>query len=358
MNSSAILACRLDNTGLTNSPFTSAADAVGHIGAVQAQDFAAAKWALGQRVRNATDAGIEREFNEGKILRTHVMRPTWHFVLPEDIRWMLTLTAPRVKRALLPYNRRLGLTGSLLATAHEAIAGALEGRSFLSRQELKAVLAEKGIATDVQRLGHIIALAELDGLVCSGPRRGKQFTYALLAERVKEHLSPDPPSARETLARRYFASHGPAQLGDFAWWSGLATTDARAALDAIRPSMQSAERDGRTYWFFQKSMAPAARSSPRAYLLSVYDEYSIAYRDRSDISDARDIERMIARGNALTAVIVLDGRVAGAWHRSVKKNSVTVRLEPFRAFTGAEQEALDAAIARYGAFTGLPVETG
>jgi hypothetical protein len=216
-----ILKLRLFNSGLSSSPFRSVADAVSHLGAVQAQDYAAAKWALGLRIKDSTDADVEKAFNEGAILRTHVMRPTWHFVMPEDIRWMLALTAPRVKARLAPYNRRLGLDETVLTRSNEAIAKALEGHTYLARQELKTVLVDVGIETDVQRLGHILVRAELDGLICSGPRRGKQFTYALLEERVAKTENMSRDQALATLALRYFTSHGPAQLKDFSWWSGL-----------------------------------------------------------------------------------------------------------------------------------------
>jgi hypothetical protein len=332
MNTSEILKLRLFNTGLSTSPFQKAVDAVSHLGAVQAQDFSAAKWSLGSRIRNSTDKEIEKAFNDGKILRIHIMRPTWHFVLPEDIYWMTELTAPRVKSLLQNYNRKLGLDDGLFARSNAAIVKALEGHNYLTRQELKAILADIGIETDVQRLGHIISRAELDGLICSGPKHGKQFTYALLDERVKESEKPDREKALEKLALRYFTSHGPAQLKDFSWWSGLAEKDAGSALDRIKSGLNQGELDKKTYWFPPHSET-AIPNAPRALLLSIYDEYTIAYKDRSDISDARDIERMIVMGNALTAVIVLNGRVEGTWKRAMKKDSVEIRLNPLGSWT-------------------------
>ncbi len=351
MNTSEILRLRLYNTGLTHSPFNGTADAVTHAAAVQAQDFTAAKWALGLRIKNSTDKEIERAFNDGIILRIHVMRPTWHFVMPEDIRWMLELTAPRIKSLLATYNRRLGLDEALFVKSNALIARALEGHTYLTRQELKALLADNGIETDVQRLGHIITRAELDSLICSGPRRGKQFTYALLDERVGESKRLDRQQSIAELALRYFTSHGPAQLKDFSWWSGLTEKDAAPALATIKSRMSTATLDGKTYWF----SPPAGKipDPPRALLLSVYDEYTIAYKDRSDISEARYIERMISMGNALTAVIVLNGKVAGTWHRATKNNLVEISLNPFRVPDDAEQEGLEAEVARYGKFFGM-----
>lgn len=181
-----VLSLRLHNTGLSHSPFKNAADAVSYLGAVQAQDFSAAKWALGLRIKDSTDKDIEKAFNDGRILRTHVMRPTWHFIVPEDIRWMLELTAPRVKAILASSNRKLELDEALFAKSNAAIVKALQDHNYLTRQELKKILTNICIETNVQRLAHIIMWAELDGLICSGPRRGKQFTYALLEERVEK----------------------------------------------------------------------------------------------------------------------------------------------------------------------------
>jgi hypothetical protein len=258
-----------------------------------------------------------------------------------------------VKSLLKNNNQKLGLDDALFARSNAAIVKALEGHNYLTRQELKATLADIGIMTDVQRLGHIITMAELYGLICSGPRRGKQFTYALLDERVKKLEKPDREQALEKMALIYFTSHGPAQLKDFSWWSGLGSKDARSALDRIKSGLDLVEHEKKTYWFPPPS-GDAIPDTPRALLLSVYDEYTIAYKDRSDISDARDIERMIVMGNALTAVILLNGRVAGTWKRAMKKDSVEIRLNPFHALDNDEQEAVESEVARYGRFLGIP----
>lgn len=221
MSSSEIIKQRLHNIGLSRSQFKSAADAVSYIGAVQAQDIVAAKWALGLRIKNSTDEDIEKAFNEGKFLHTHVMRPTWHFVVQEDIRWILELTAPRVKAVLAHYNWKLELDDELFARSNASVTGALQDHTYFTRQELKKVLANTCIETDVQRLAHIIMWAELEGLICSGPKRGKQFTYALLEERVPKAKKMSREQALAKLARNYFMSHGQAQLKDFSWWSGL-----------------------------------------------------------------------------------------------------------------------------------------
>ncbi|KQC05824.1 MAG: hypothetical protein APR55_05565, partial [Methanolinea sp. SDB] len=287
----------------------------------------------------------------GAILRIHVMRPTWHFVLPDDIRWMLELTASRVKLRQDASDRKLGLDDALIARSNTAIARSLEGRNYLTRNELKTILADVGIPTDVRRLAHILMRAELDGLICSGPRRGKQFTYALLDERVRETRMLDREEALAELALRYFTSHGPAQEKDFSWWSGVAIKDARSALEKIRPGLDHATFDDRTYWFPPKQ-DDSIPDPPLALLLPIYDEYTLAYKDRSDISQARDIERMIVRGNEMTAVIVLGGKVAGTWRKSTLRDLVEIRLNPFREPDGDEAEALELEVVRYGRFVG------
>lgn len=355
MNLSDITYLRLHNQSLAEPRFEKPKDVVGWLAAVQAQDYAAAKWALGLRMQHATDEIIEKSLNEGEILRTHVMRPTWHFVLPEDIRWMLELTAPQVKKLLAPYNRKLGLDDKLFAKSNAAIAKALKGNTYLTRQELKKVLEGIGIKTDVQRLAHIVMWAELDGLICSGPRREKQFTYALLEERVPRVKKLNRDGALAKLVLKYFTSHGPAQIKDFAWWSGLSIKDAEEGLDAVKSQFTQEVTDNKTYYTSKRSLPKTCNLQPSALLLSVYDEYTIAYKDRSGISDARDIEKMILMGNALTAVIIIDGKVAGTWKREIKKDSVVVMLQTFRKLAGAEKKALSAAATRYGDFINLPV---
>ncbi|MDD1705922.1 MAG: winged helix DNA-binding domain-containing protein [Methanoregulaceae archaeon] len=355
MTPEEIPSLRLSHSGLSHSPFKTAAEAVAHSGAVQAQDFSAAIWSLGLRIREVSAAIIEDAYNDGKILRVHVLRPTWHFVLPEDLRWMTALTAPGVKSTVAASNRKLGLDTTLFSKSNAAIEKALEGHHSLTRQDLKGILADIGIVTDVQRLAHIIMQAELDGLICSGPMRARQHTYALVDERVRKSRELTRERSLAELARRYYSSHGPAQLSDFSWWSGLSSKDAGASLELIREEVERTLIDGKPYFSLHDDGA-VVPEPPVALLLSIYDEYTIAYADRSAISDAREIERMIVQGNAMTAVIVLHGKVAGTWKRRVKKDSIEIRLNPFRELTDEEQDAVEREVERYGRFFGRRVE--
>ena len=352
-----ILQLRLSNTGLSASSFDSPEAVVKHLGAVQAQDFSAAKWAVGLRMQNATDVIVEKAFNEGKFLRTHVMRPTWHFVLPEDIRWMLQLTAPRIRRILGPYDQMLEITKKKLSQSQAEIKNALEGKKFLTRTELADILERKDMRVRGQRLGHILMYAELDSLICSGPRRGKQFTYALLEERVPKYRKLSREESLAKLALKYFTSHGPAQTRDFAWWSGLSAKDSNQAVDSVQSKLSQTILNGKAYYFSHETWARRQGSKnafldsdKQAFLLSIYDEYTIAYKDRSDLSEKRDIERLILMGNALTAVIVLDGKVVGTWKRILKKDTVEINLNPFKKLDEVKLELVKKAAKHYGMF--------
>ncbi len=334
---------RLFNQRLLRSDLRSAAAVVQWLGAVQAQDYPAAKWGLGLRAPGVSDAEVERAFAQGTILRTHVLRPTWHFVTPSDIRWMLALTAPRVQAANAYYYRTLELDAAIRSRSRRALERALRGGKSLTRAELALVLRRARIPTDGLRLTHLMADAELEGVVVSGPRRGKQFTYALLDERVPEAPVLTREEALAELSRRYFKSHGPATVRDFAWWSGLPMRDAKAGIELA--ALEAEEIEGRAYRFYQ------AKSKPRgaalsAHLLPNYDEYLIAYKDRGPVvgDSGRDV---------FAHYFVVAGRLAGSWKRTLTKDSVVVEAVPYRRLRREDQRELAASAARYGRFLGL-----
>jgi Winged helix DNA-binding domain len=197
---------RLHNQRISSTTFATPAEVVGWLGAVQSQDYAGAKWAVAQRTHSLTDAALDQAFAEGSILRTHVLRPTWHFVTPADIRWMLALSAPRVHQLNSSMYRKCELDDATFARSNAALANALQGRKQLTRSELATALAHVGIHADGFRLSYLMMYAELEGLICSGGRRGKQFTYALLEERVPQAQHLDNDQALAELVTRYFCS--------------------------------------------------------------------------------------------------------------------------------------------------------
>jgi hypothetical protein len=351
---SAIASRRLRNQAITGEPRRTVAAVVAWLGAVQAQEYGPAKWALAIRMKTGTrDEEIESAFNAGRILRTHVMRPTWHFVAPGDIRWMLELTAPRVHARMAPYNRRLGLDAATLTRACGAIERALGDGRVLTRAELVQPLARAGIHATGQRLAHIVVHAELERVICSGPRCGKQFTYALLAARAPRARRLTRDEALGAMARRFLRSHGPATVRDFVWWSGLLTTDARRAFDIVRARKEAS--DALTYW----SLGDAERDRARdalVHLLPVYDEYLVAYRDRAAVPHRpTGTPALKGRLAALTHPLVIGGQVRGWW--SVTRSSSGARIEVTAAgrLSRAERDGLRSAAARYEATVGLDV---
>lgn len=354
MRNSDIVRLRLVNQHIARPVFAGPEDVVGWLGAVQAQDYAGAKWALGLRLRGAVDGDIDRALADGTILRTHLLRPTWHFVTPADIRWLLALTAPRVHAANAFMYRKLELDGAVFERSHTLLAQALRDSGPLTRHELRRVLEGTGLALgEGMRLAYILMHAELEGLVCSGPRRGKQFTYALLEGRVPPTATLGHEEALAELAGRYFSSRGPATVQDFAKWSELALTQARHGLEAVRPQLVREVVEGQDYWL-PASGPPATVESPAACLLSIYDEYISGYKDYRAICTAETGARLSVLGNALTHIIVIDGQIAGTWKRLLKKDVVAVQLDPFVSLAPAQSQAVAEAARRYGAFLQRP----
>ncbi|MDT8305619.1 MAG: winged helix DNA-binding domain-containing protein [Anaerolineae bacterium] len=350
MNPAAIARRQLAQQHLSHNRLGAPEEVVAWLGAVQSQDYYGAKWSLGLRIAGATDALIERAFDDGRILRTHVMRPTWHFVHPEDIGWLLALTAHRVIAQLAYMSRRLELDEALHQRNNEVLARALEGGRYLTRAELGAALAGAGIAAEGQRFAYILMRAELDGVICSGPRRGKQFTYALVAERAPQARMLEREEALAELTLRYMTSHGPATERDLSWWSGLTLADVREGIALAAASLEREEVDGAEYWFASGELPAAA--AEEAILLPTYDEFLVGYagygrRRRGGAKPAGEL--------VFEAPFVLAGEVAGSWRRTVKRGMVNIEVAPFRPLAAEETTAVQAAAERFGAFLEMPI---
>ena len=343
---------RVSQQRLTRDPLATPAAVVGWLGAVQSQEYQPATWSLGMRMGAATSAEIDRAFDAGAILRTHIMRPTWHFVTPADIRWLLEMTAPRVKAAMAYYGRQLNLDDALLTQSNHVITRALEGGKSLTRSELGAALKAARIVAEGQRLGHIIMNAEQDGILCSGPRRGKQFTYALLAERVPQARTLSREEALTALTRRYFTSHGPATMRDFSWWSGLTLADVKAGLALVGAALAHEEIEGQTYWFAADAL-PAPEPTHEALLLPTYDELLVGY---SGFAAATMGGRPRNAPNQFSATVVIGGQVVANWRRVITPKAAVIEIAPFESLVEEQHAAIFAAAGRYGQFFGVPVE--
>jgi hypothetical protein len=339
---------RLRNQRITRSGLRTPGKLVAWMGAVQAQEYGPSKWGLGLRLPpSATDAGIERAVNQGRILRTHILRPTWHFVAAADIRWMLELTAPRVQRIMASYDRQMGLDHAVMTRAAGVVEQALGESDCLTRQELGRHLHGAGLPAGNRELAHIAMYAELEGLICSGPRRGKRSTYALLANRTPVGKRLQRDEALAELTKRYFRSHGPATVRDFVWWSGLTSADAKRGLEMIRARHR--EEEGLKYWSVGRDPRSAPRSKSSLHLLPIYDEYLVAYRDLQAVPRPPYL-----MGN-FQHVMVIGGQVAGTWRIITGTAGPTMDVRPLRRLTPAERRGLVVAAKRYGRFLGTPV---
>jgi hypothetical protein len=347
-----IAPARLRLQKLARANGASPSDVVRWLGAVQAQDYAGARWALGLRVKGATDEDVSRAFDKGDILRTHMLRPTWHFVVPEDIRWMQRLTAPRVHVGNGSYYRKLGLDDRLFARSRTVFERALSGGALLTRTELASALARAGVVADGQRLAYLVMHAELEQVICSGPRRGKQFTYALLEERVPRAPALGRDEALAELTRRYFASHGPATLRDYVWWSGLAVREATRGLDLAGSALACDTLNDLTYWCVEgavsRSMQARTGSTTGAFLLPNYDEYLIAYRDRGPAVSSRT--GSTPQPNPFPHHLVLNGRVVGSWRRTDRARTVKLEIAHRGRLTTEHAAAVRIAADRYAQF--------
>lgn len=354
MTTSELIAARLRHQQLTESKLRKAASVVAALCAMQAQDYIGAKWAIGLRAPGLQDGDVEEALNDGLILRTHVLRPTWHFVVPEDIRWLLALTAPRIHAANAYYYRQSGLDTKVFAKSCAVLHRVLEGGQAMTRLELAEHLKRAHIPAEGIKLAYLMMHAELEGVICSGPRKGKQSTYMLLDDRVPPQKPRQRGQSLVDLATRYFASHGPATARDFAWWSGLPITEAQRAITAVQPRLESTMVDGLTYWNGDSSPSWPHKGAS-VYLLPNYDEYLIGYKDRDLVVDPSRAANIVARSNGGFAHhLVVDGRLAGSWSRTLTGNGVLIEIAPYKKLTPAQARAASNAADCYGEFLGLP----
>jgi hypothetical protein len=342
---------RLRTQHLVSPYAASAREAVGSLLAVQAENPSQAAWAVASRTQNPDQADLAALLDSGAVLRTHVLRPTWHFVRAEDIGWLLDLTGPRVRR----------VTGQQLRDAHglderstgqtlAALTQVLASRGQLTRAQLAQELRERGIRGSGQMLMILLAHAELGGLVCSGQVADGEHTYALMDERVPAPRRLGRTEALAELAVRYFTGHGPATERDLAYWATLTLTDVRAGLLQVRDQLDSFQHDGRTFWHAPGD-PPCGPMKPAGHLLQILDEMYRGYQDSRWLLDAAgDVPR--SRETA-TGMALVDGQLLAAMRRTIASDQVRFDLRPYRELTPAETEALNQAAGRYGEYLRL-----
>jgi len=346
---------RLNSQKIAGTTFNTAAEIVGWMGAIQAQDYSMAKWAIGVRLLSHSEERIAASFKKGEIIRIHLMRPTWHFVSPADIYWMLELTAQHIKSSLKSRHKELEFTGAIIGKSKDVLVKALLTRKFLTREELANEFSKANIRTDDNRLSHLMLWAELEGLVCSGKMKGGKQTYALLQERVPVRKSLTRDESLSELAKRYFTSHGPATLKDFAWWSGLPVADARRALDFIKPDFFSEIIGPEQYWFADSS-SDFNHKTKSVHLLPAYDEFLISYKDRSASLLRGDNKKSVSNNGIFYPIIVVNGIVTGFWKRSTRGNKINIEVNFFRPQEQLIIRLVKDAASRLGSFLGKEAE--
>ena len=335
---------------LWSSDLAAPADVVRQLVAMQAQEHRYARWSIAQRTEPGAGASaVDRAYDEGRILRTHILRPTWHYVARDDLRWLVALSGPRVDARNARRYAELDLDARTLARATDVIAGAVEDEPR-TRSELAQILDSRGIRPTGQRMAYLLMRAELAGAVCSGPIRGRHHSYAAFDDRVPAASGPAGDEALAELARRYFETRGPALLQDFVWWSGFSTADARRGLEGAAAHLASEDFGGRTGWFADRS-SPAAKPAPRVDLVQCYDEVIISYRaSRQVLARPEAAFPVPATVEGLSHVFLLDGQLFGHWRSVEGRGDLRVETRPARPLGAGEEDALDAAVERYRRF--------
>ncbi|HYG64018.1 MAG TPA: winged helix DNA-binding domain-containing protein [Thermoanaerobaculia bacterium] len=342
---------RLRSQRIAGTGFKKPGEVVAWLGAVQAQDYLGSLWALGTRMKTATEEAVEQAIADRTVVRTWPMRGTLHFVAPADVRWMLALLTPRVIAGTQWRYRQLDLDQALFDRSRDLLTRTLEGGRQITRGALFEILDAAGIATTGQRGINILNRLAMDGLLCFAARQGKQPAFALLEEWVPPGRMLERDEALAELAGRYFTSHGPATLQDFTWWSGLTVADTKLGIELAGSRLEKEVFEGRDYW--SVAAETGTGPAPRAYLLPPFDEYTVAYKDRSAVLDPAHGGVMSSNG-IFYPTIVLDGQVIGTWKRTFKKGSVVIALSPYAPIKKKDRKAVAEAAERYGAFLGMP----
>jgi hypothetical protein len=345
MDSSQISDIRLTNQQIASSKCKTAKDVVAWMGAMQAQDYYMVKWAIGQRISGSNEHDVDSAIDSGEILRTHLMRPTWHFVSPDDIHWLLKLTALKIKTSMKSRDRELELTEQVYSKCNSIIEKALAQEGHLTRDELVLLLQTSKIRTNENRASHIFMRAELERIICSGKLKNKKQTFALLSERAPNHKNLHRDEALAQLAQRYFTSHGPATLHDFAWWSGLSLRDVKHAIDMVQSCFVSETIQDKEYWFTSTdALAPTNNS---VYVLPAFDEFLISYKDRSASLPQEINSKAVSNNGIFRPTIIANGKVVGIWQRTIKAGRVIIATEFLQPVSKVLKSKAKEAFTRY-----------
>jgi hypothetical protein len=378
---------RLHTQQIVQQQFQQPNELLNWLGAVQAQDYEMSKWAVALRLSpkanskfnqsspvgedkgevsnqnefGISEAKIEAALNNGELIRTHILRPTWHIVSAENHRWMMDLSAPQLSRTLNSYNKSVGLDAKTLLKAEKIILKLLAKKNHCTRDEIMAVLQKEKINTDNYRSAHIMFHAELNGLVCNGIRKGKEISYALLDERIPQSKKINRDEALAKLATIYFQSHSPATLKDFSWWSGLNQTEAKKAIDFISKNVEKIEVGEQTYFvLIDKKNIPLApfkggiTGVNEVHLLPAFDEYIISYNHRLDVVDKNHAPKVFTNNGLFKPMIVHDGKIIGTWKRTITGKKLKTEIFPFEKISKQTENEIEKKMEGFRNYLSLP----
>lgn len=345
---------RLNAQRISGAYFSTPQQVVQWLGAMQAQDYPGALWSVGLRTKDPSISAVEKAISDREIIRTWPMRGTLHFIAADDARWITRLCSPRVVRAAAGRERALDLNEQVFKQAALIVESQLAGGRCRLRSQLLESFEAAGIATKNQRGYHILWNLSQRGLICFGPHEGKQPTFVLLDEWIPKSRELAGDEALGELAQRYFTSHGPASIKDFAGWSGLTIQDSRRGVEVARSTLASTLLDGNELWFRQDSDSEPTESG---FLLPGFDEFILGYKDRSAVLDTHHTTRIVPGGNGMfLPTIVINGKVVGTWKKITRKAETSVVLTSFHTLlSDHEIHLLDTARRRYEAFLDHPV---
>ena len=353
MNLEDVAKLRLINHQIAYSATKEPGEVIASLGAMQAQDYQAALWAVGLRAKEVTLPEVESAITNRAIVRIWLLRGTLHFLAAADVRWMLKLLGPQIIASSAGRHRQLKLDEATFMRAEELFVEALQNGQ-LTRDEMFKVLEKGGISSDGQRGYHILWRAALKGLICFGPQKGKEQTFALLNQYVPKGESMKQDEALSELARCYFSSRGPALLEDFAWWSGLKLSDAKIALETASSRLTSETIEGKRYWMPQ-STPENGKDLATAFLLPAFDEYIIGYSDRTATLEQPHFKKAVSNNGIFYPTIIIDGKVVGTWKRTFKKGNIAIMLSPFKALSPTQRSSIALAAKHYSRFMEMSV---
>jgi hypothetical protein len=343
-----VLRARLATQRLSGPAAASPVQVVRELLCVQAQDAPLAQAMIALRCQ-AGEADVRAAIGRGEIVRTHVLRPTWHYVAADDLRWLLALTSPKVESGMAARHRQLGLDEPLIVRGLDAIANALAGHSYADRRHLGTILADAGVLTAGQPLfgqqvGHLLMLAELRALICSAPSALAAHRYALVDEVVPVTADRDRGQAIDEIVGRFVAGHGPVALSDLVRWAKVTLAEARTAVDRLAAQVRTIDVGGQQLWYSPAAVLPETRNQD-AWLLSTFDEAFLSYRTlpwpRSATHPAgSDPYRFAEVGGGVVIHRLTD---VGAWKRTRRRGLAELSLDVDPRLSGSARQAIDRA---------------